>query len=64
MNVYFIYFLYVCIQIAQQKISEQDAKIVDLNWQVRHELTRNEGIEKVTNTISVKSHWQIHKYKL
>lgn len=34
------------LAIAQQKISDQEAKIVDLNWQVRHELTRNEGIEK------------------
>nr|XP_022343753.1 uncharacterized protein LOC111136891 isoform X4 [Crassostrea virginica] len=39
------------LAIAQQKISEQDAKIVDLNWQVRHELTRNEGIEKNLETI-------------
>ncbi|XP_052714524.1 reticulocyte-binding protein homolog 2a-like isoform X3 [Crassostrea angulata] len=34
------------LALAQQKISDQEAKIVDLNWQVRHELTRNEGIEK------------------
>lgn len=40
------------VQLAQQKISDQEAKIVDLNWQVRHELTRNEGIEKVRSRVS------------
>lgn len=40
------------VQLAQQKISDQEAKIVDLNWQVRHELTRNEGIEKVRSWVS------------
>lgn len=25
---------------------------MDLNWQVRHELTRNEGIEKVRSWVS------------
>ncbi|XP_061196947.1 filamin A-interacting protein 1-like [Saccostrea echinata] len=34
------------LTLANQKISEQEAKIIDLNHQVRHELTRNEGIEK------------------
>ncbi|XP_048751898.1 reticulocyte-binding protein homolog 2a-like isoform X3 [Ostrea edulis] len=34
------------LSLANQKIGELEAKIIDLNYQVRHELTRNEGIEK------------------
>jgi len=43
-----IYLFTLVTQLANDKIKEMEEKMKDLNYQVRHELIRNENSEKVS----------------